>query len=331
MHRLKHFGFNVIKESFDQLPSGVCFFNYKGEIVLCNRQMYRLSQYLFDSDMQHLKEVEQALRFPPEGVVLLPGLEDTYQFPDKSVWRFEETEVTDRYGETYTQLTAADITEIHRVLVQIAADNRKLNEDEKKLLELSENVKAIVREKEQLAAKSAMRDGLAASLTVTKQYLAGNLGEIDIAVVLHEWEKSIAFRDAVLLSEKEKLFDNANSSGVSIQIKGEEPTGSAAELMYMAMQVCLNNAIQYAKATELTVSIQENEDKYSVVIRNNGKPPEKVITEGGGLTNLRRRIEKSGGIMTVHSLPEFSLVMDLPKTDNAEKGGEDSSEKNINC
>lgn len=81
----------------------------------------------------------------------------------------------------------------------------------------------------------------------------------------------------------------------------------------------------------MSVSIQENEDKYSVVIRNNGKPPEKVITEGGGLTNLRRRIEKSGGIMTVYSLPEFSLVMDLPKTDNAEEGGRDSSEKNINC
>ena len=95
----------------------------------------------------------------------------------------------------------------------------------KKLLELSENVKAIVREKEQLAAKSAMHDGLAASLTVTKQYLAGNLGEIDIAVVLHEWEKSIAFRDAVLLSEKEKLFDNASSSGVSIQIKGKNQQG----------------------------------------------------------------------------------------------------------
>lgn len=176
-----------------------------------------------------------------------------------------------------------------------------------------------------------MHDGLAASLTVTKQYLAGNLGEIDIAVVLHEWEKSIAFRDAVLLSEKEKLFDNASSSGVSIQIKGEEPTGSAAELTYVAMQVCLNNAIQYAKATKLSVSIQKNEDKYSVVIRNNGKPPEKVITEGGGLTNLRCRIENSGGIMTVYSLPEFSLVMDLPKTDNAEEGGRDSSEKNINC
>lgn len=39
MHRLKYFGFNVIKESFDHLPSGVCFFNYKGDIVLCNRQM----------------------------------------------------------------------------------------------------------------------------------------------------------------------------------------------------------------------------------------------------------------------------------------------------
>lgn len=48
-----------------------------------------------------------------------------------------------------------------------------------------------------------------------------------------------------------------------------------------------------------------NEGSYTVVIRNNGKPPEKEITEGGGLTNLRHRIENSGGKMTVQSLPMF--------------------------
>lgn len=59
---------------------------------------------------------------------------------------------------------------------------------------------------------------------------------------------------------------------------------------------------------------------YTVMIRNNGKPPEKTITEGGGLTNLRRRIEKSGGKMTVQSLPEFSLVIDIPKSENSGGG-----------
>lgn len=86
--------------------------------------------------------------------------------------------------------------------------------------------------------------------------------------------------------------------------------------MYTAMQVCLNNAIQYAKATEIYANIWENEGSYTVVIRNNGKPPEKKITEGGGLTNLRRRVENSGGKMTVQSLPEFSLVIEIPKHGN---------------
>ena len=313
MGKWKKLRVNAIKESFDQLPTAVCFFDNLGGIVLCNRQMYRLSQYLFQSDMQYLGEVKIALASPPDGVVRLSDMEDTYRFPDKTVWQFEWMKVTDRYGEVYTQLTAADITELHRALVQLADDNRKLDEDAKKLRELSENVEAVAKEKELLAAKSAMHDSLAACITVTKQYLAGDLGEVDAGMVLQEWEKSIAFREAALLSAKEKLFHDAKSSGVMVQMKGEEPKGSAADLMYVAMQVCLNNAIQYAQATELEINIWNNADNYTVMIGNNGKQPEQTIMEGGGLTNLRHRIEAAGGTMNVQSLPKFSLIIDIPK------------------
>lgn len=313
MGKWKKLRVNAIKESFDQLPTAVCFFDNLGGIVLCNRQMYRLSQYLFQSDMQYLGEVKISLASPPDGVVRLSDMADTYRFPDKTVWQFEWTKVTDRYGEVYTQLTAADITELHRALVQLADDNRKLEEDAKKLRELSENVEAVAREKELLAAKSAMHDSLAACITVTKQYLAGDLGEVDAGMVLQEWGKSIAFREAALLSAKENLFHDAKSSGVMVRMKGEEPKGSAADLMYVAMQVCLNNAIQYAQATELEINIWNNADNYMVMIGNNGKQPEQTIMEGGGLTNLRHRIEAAGGTMVVQSLPEFSLIIDVPK------------------
>ena len=328
MYKLKRFRFNAIKESFDQLPTAVCFFDRDGGVVLCNRQMYRLSQFLLNSDMQYLGEVERALSFPPKGVTALSDTEDTYRFPDKTVWRFEWAAVTDRYGETFVQLTAADVTMLHRTLVQIADDNRKLEKDAEKLRRLSENVEAVAREKEQLAAKSAMHDSLAACITVTKQYLAGNIGDIDAEVVLREWEKSIAFRDTVRLSAKDKLYENAESSGVTIRVRGEEPADGAADLMYAAMQVCLNNAVQYAQATELNVNIWENGSSYTVMIRNNGKPPEKTITEGGGLSNLRRRVEKTGGTMTVQSLSVFSLVIEIPKTGKGVTNGE---EKDINC
>ena len=316
MHRMKRLGFNAIKESFDQLPTAACFFNRTGSIVLCNRQMYQLSRQLLDSDMQYLGEVEEALAAHPNGIVQIPDVENTYRFPDKKVWRFEKTEITDRYGESYIQLTAADVTELQRALVQLTDDSRKLEEDSEKLKQLSDNVVALAREKEQLNAKSAMHDNLAACITLTKQYITGEFDGLEADTVCREWEKVIAFRDVIRLSEKQKLLDSAMTSGVTVRIRGEEPTDGGAELMYTAMQVCLNNAIQYAKATEIYANIWENEGSYTVVIRNNGKPPEKKITEGGGLTNLRRRVENSGGKMTVQSLPEFSLVIEIPKHGN---------------
>ena len=295
MHRIKHMGFNAIKESFDRLPTGVCFFDRTGSIVLCNRQMYQLSRFLLDSDMQYLGEVQEALSAPTGGVVRIPDIDNTYRFPDKTVWRFEKTEVTDRYGVSYIQLTAADVTDLQRALVQLTVDSKKLQADAEKLKQLSDNVGALAREKELLDAKSAMHDGLAACITLTKQYITGEFDGMDAGVVCREWEKVIAFRDTIRLPARKKLLDSAKASGVTVRIRGQEPTDGEAELLYTAMQVCLNNAIQYAKATEISANIWENEGSYTVVIRNNGKPPEKEITEGGGLTNLRHRIENSGG------------------------------------
>ena len=313
MHRMKRLGFNAIKESFDRLPTATCFFDSTGSIVLCNRQMYQLSRQLLDSDMQYLGEVEEALSALPNGIVKIPDVENTYRFPDKKVWRFEKNEVTDRYGESYIQLTAADVTELQRALVQLTDDSRKLEKDSEKLKQLSDNVGALAREKERLDAKSAMHDNLAACIILTKQYITGELDGIDADVVCREWEKAITFRNAIGLSAKEKLLDSAKTGGVAVRIRGEEPSDGAAELMYTAVQVCLTNAIQHANATEVSVNVWGNEYSYTVIIRNNGKPPKENITEGGGLTNLRHRIENSGGKMTVQSLPVFSLALEIPK------------------
>ena len=91
MHRMKRLSFNAIKEGFDRLPTAVCFFDRMGSIVLCNRQMYQLSQYLLNSDMQYLGEFVEALHHLPNGVVRIQALENIIRFPDNSVWRFEKT------------------------------------------------------------------------------------------------------------------------------------------------------------------------------------------------------------------------------------------------
>ena len=143
MRRPNYLVFHAIKESFDRLPTAVCFFDRSGGIVLCNRQMYRLSQYLLNSDMQYLEELQKALASPPKGIMPIASTENTYRFPDGLVWKFEKAAVTDRYGETYIQLTAADVTALHRALEQLAEDNRRLEQGAEKLRRLSENVAAV--------------------------------------------------------------------------------------------------------------------------------------------------------------------------------------------
>ena len=50
-----------------------------------------------------------------------------------------------------------------------------------------------------------------------------------------------------------------------------------------------------------------------LTITNNGKRPDGPIVEGGGLSTLRRRVERAGGTMVVQSLPIFKLTVTVPR------------------
>ena len=74
-----------------------------------------------------------------------------------------------------------------------------------------------------------------------------------------------------------------------------------------AVRECMTNAVRHAGAGAMYVQVTP----HSIVITNNGKPPERPITEGGGLSDLRQKVEQQGGTMTVESAPVFRLQIDL--------------------
>ena len=86
MKRLGHLQ-SSIKEAVDNLPSGVCFFDKNGFVVLCNRTMYRLAFAITGRDLQTFSELENALRNLPEGA-LAHRDGDTFLLPDGTAWRF---------------------------------------------------------------------------------------------------------------------------------------------------------------------------------------------------------------------------------------------------
>ena len=84
-----------------------------------------------------------------------------------------------------------------------------------------------------------------------------------------------------------------------------------AYLLTVALRECVTNALNHAGADLLNLTITNSNGQISAVYTNNGAQPEQEIIEGGGLTSLRERIERSGGIMTIQSLPFYSLTLTL--------------------
>ena len=64
-------------------------------------------------------------------------------------------------------------------------------------------------------------------------------------------------------------------------------------------------------------------DCVEVSLTNNGTAPKEKITEGGGLSMLRQRIEEAGGKMEVWSSPRFKLIISLPEQEGAAHESDD--------
>ena len=63
----------------------------------------------------------------------------------------------------------------------------------------------------------------------------------------------------------------------------------------------------------LFLAIRECVTKQTVcAITNNGRVPQQEVVEGSGLSGLRRRIEREGGIMELTVSPRFVLTVILP-------------------
>ena len=98
-----------VKEAFDNLPSGICFFNKNGIVTLCNYRMRRVFFELTGRDLQSLTELQEALN---KNAGENRRDNDVFLLDDGSAWRFTKEQITTRDKNAYTQITASDVTEL---------------------------------------------------------------------------------------------------------------------------------------------------------------------------------------------------------------------------
>ena len=307
-----------IKESLDNLPTGVCFFNEAGLPVLCNHAMQRFSFAVCGKDVQFITDLEHCLAddYIPTTDARKDGR--VFVLPDGRAWHLEKRTFTNESGNRYTQYIATDVTELHENRVELQEENAQLRRVQSDLQVLSANVVTVTREEEILNTKMRVHDEMGRCLIAAQTYLQEGSNESIPDSVAIAWQRAVSMMKYNAETADEDMLLQIRKTCESIKLRfvqnGNLPKEEdAAYLLTCAVRECVTNAVRYAGADELYADFTETKTDATVVVYNDGKQPDSEIAEGGGLSTLRRRVERAGGRMTVQSRPRFKLTVTVPK------------------
>ncbi len=307
-----------IKESFDHLPTGLCFSKANGTVQLVNHKMNELSYLITGEELQNANLFWRILcngEIMPAVQRISEDKQPEFRLKDGTVYTFAREKV-----EKVFQITATDTTSLHKLKNRLQDNNDELEEMNVRLQLYGETVDETTRARERLETKIRIHSELGQALLATRHCL--HQSDAELQPILNAWKRNIA----VLRTEAEPsqntellqaLIEIAESAGVSVEISGEMPEmENIGSLLTSAATEALTNAVRHAEATTLFVEFSESEDYYSARYTNDGDAPSGEIREGGGLGSLRSKIERFGGEMEIISLPRFILTVKIPKEVN---------------
>lgn len=175
-------------------------------------------------------------------------------------------------------------------------------------------------DEELLHYKMRIHDQLGNAILRTRTYLRDpNLTKQYVEEILFVWENTIKAFEENLYEAKPseegsfaEVLKQAEAFGLELTIKGRFPTGNA--LAVRAVREAMYNSIRHAYANHMMVDSYKAGDGYHIRISDDGIVKDENITEGGGLTSLRKAIEEAGGSMTVGIWEGLELSLFIPSS-----------------
>jgi len=323
-----------IRETIDYLPGGICFSTMSGRPVLVNRKMNELVSQLTGhtimntraawDELQKIEAANGCRRLDDLRLFQSVSVEEFddclyFSLADQSIWRFRKEGLKDRLPH-YEQWEAMDISDLYRHSVELHDNNRRLAEQYKRQQNLLANIVAINREKEILATKMRIHDDLGRSILATKKHLFERTIRDNAHSLSDMWNNTIRrlsdfsrIYPEVEASPEVELRKAAEMIGCQINFQGDRPVGRKATLLYYALvREALTNAVRHANADILYVTGRSGNHRYTVEVTDNGTLPVFELTEGGGLGNLRKRLEQEGATLRIVCDGSVTLYAEFP-------------------
>ena len=213
------------------------------------------------------------------------------------------------------EIITFDITEEYKLHQKLNGQNKKLKENNKKILLSIDNIEELEKEKNLLKLKNKYHDILGQNLSILQQYL-------NRKNITQENFEEIKFMIQKMFIDIEDTDDtNANlenlikihkKNGTDIIIDGKLPQNKeTAKVFFEIIREATTNAIRHAGSSKVFVNIKETLEETYMIITNDGRKPNEFITENQGIKDMRRKVKKLGGMFYISTVPEFSVNISI--------------------
>lgn len=295
-----------VKQALDNLNSGICFADSSGRIVLINN---RMAEFALTANGNYPRMLSELTDIFGEGT--------QYVSSDGRKWYIKSTPLTDSSLKGFTQTTAVDVTELSEANAQLEKENAQLKETNAEIQLMLERLADRIREQETLNLKIQIHNDIGLSLIKILKVINSN-GEGDVDSQLSLLQNAVGYFSITHNSDDNRTLDElavkSDNMGVKLVVTGSAGLSESQQrIIGFAADECITNCIKHANADKLFVEFSENDEFVTARFTNNGNPPVGKITEGGGLSSLRRKTEEAGGEMKLYSTPEFILEIRFRK------------------
>lgn len=213
------------------------------------------------------------------------------------------------------EIITFDITKEYELHQKLNDQNRKIKENNKQILLSIDNIEELEREKNLLKLKNKYHDILGQNLSILQQYL----NRKNISQENFEEIKFMIQKMFIDIEDTEDTNTNLvnlikihKKNGTDIVINGKLPQNKeVAKVFFEIIREATTNAIRHAGSSKVFVNIKETLEETYMIITNNGKKSNEFITENQGIKDMRRKIEKLGGMFYISTLPEFSVNISI--------------------
>lgn len=213
------------------------------------------------------------------------------------------------------EIITFDITEEYKLHQKLNGQNKKLKENNKKILLSIDNIEELEKEKNLLKLKNKYHDILGQNLAILQQYL-------NKENITQENFEEIKFMIQKMFIDIEDTDDtNANlenlikihkKNGTDIIIDGKLPQNKeTAKVFFEIIREATTNAIRHAGSSKVFVNIKETLEETYMIITNDGRKSNEFITENQGIKDMRRKVKKLGGMFYISTVPEFSVNISI--------------------